>query len=151
MLSDNKSFSEPMFTRYLTSYGLTRRPQIYPFARNYTAPRMRDFTLYCTKYPLLNHISEKYTTKTDVLHRSPFRINFVALENTHNETVVLTAIQHMYVVNFDALAQASDSRIKRRQVVFLCWMQDSKLGSLIHQFVCSYHLLTNRLSYRGSS
>ena len=29
------------------------------------------------------------------------------------------------VVNFDALAQASDFRIKRRQVVFLCWMQDS--------------------------
>ena len=32
----------------------------------------------------------------------------------------------MYVVvNFDALAQASDFRIERRQVVFLCWMQDS--------------------------
>ena len=34
------------------------------------------------------------------------------------------------VVNFDALAQASDFRIERRQVVFLCWMQDSKLESL---------------------
>ena len=29
------------------------------------------------------------------------------------------------VVNFDALAQANDIRIERRQVVFLCWMQDS--------------------------
>ena len=29
------------------------------------------------------------------------------------------------VVNFDALAQASDIRIERRQFVFLCWMQDS--------------------------
>ena len=29
------------------------------------------------------------------------------------------------VVNSDALAQASDIRIERRQVVFLCWMQDS--------------------------
>ena len=29
------------------------------------------------------------------------------------------------VVNFDALVQASDFRIERRQVVFLCWMQDS--------------------------
>ena len=30
------------------------------------------------------------------------------------------------VVNFEALAQASDFRIKRRQVVSLCWMQESK-------------------------
>ena len=37
------------------------------------------------------------------------------------------------VVNFDALAQASDFRIERRQFFFLCWMQDSKLGSLRHQ------------------
>ena len=37
------------------------------------------------------------------------------------------------VVNFDALAQASDFQIERRQVVFLCWMHDSKLGSLRHQ------------------
>ena len=29
------------------------------------------------------------------------------------------------VFNFDALAQASDIRIEMRQVVFLCWMQDS--------------------------
>ena len=44
-----------------------------------------------------------------------------------------TAIWHSYlalaiyifVVNFDALAQASDFRIERRQVFFLCWMQDS--------------------------
>ena len=40
----------------------------------------------------------------------------------------------VFVVNFDALAQASDFRIERRHVVFLCWMQDSKLGSLRHQF-----------------
>ena len=29
------------------------------------------------------------------------------------------------VVKFDALAQSNDFRIERRQVVFLCWMQDS--------------------------
>ena len=29
------------------------------------------------------------------------------------------------VVNFDSLAQANDIRIERRQVVVLCWMQDS--------------------------
>ena len=33
------------------------------------------------------------------------------------------------IINFDALAQASDFRIERRQVVFLCWMQDSNPGS----------------------
>ena len=37
------------------------------------------------------------------------------------------------VINFAALAQASGFRIERRQVVFLCWMQNSKLGSLRHQ------------------
>ena len=55
------------------------------------------------------------------------------------------------VVNFDALAQASDIQIKRRQVVFLCWMQDLNPGSQTpnrQQTECS---LTNRLSYRGSS
>ena len=56
-------------------------------------------------------------------------------------------------VNFDALAQASGLRIERRQVVFLCWMQDSKLGRLKHQFASRLNAqcpLTNRLSYRGS-
>ena len=37
---------------------------------------------------------------------------------------------YMFVVNFDALAQASDFRIERRQVVFLCWEQDSNPGGL---------------------
>ena len=44
----------------------------------------------------------------------------------------LTAIWHshlalaiyIFVVNFDALAQASDFRIERRQLVFLCCMQE---------------------------
>ena len=35
------------------------------------------------------------------------------------------AIYMFVVVNFDALAQASDIRIERRQVVHLCWEQDS--------------------------
>ena len=37
------------------------------------------------------------------------------------------------VVNFDSLAQANGFRIERRQVVFPCWIYDSKLGSLRHQ------------------
>ena len=35
------------------------------------------------------------------------------------------SIYMFVVVNFDALAQASDIRIERTQVVFLCWTQDS--------------------------
>ena len=40
------------------------------------------------------------------------------------------AIYIFVIVNFDALAQASDFRIERRQVVFLCWEQDSNPGGL---------------------
>ena len=61
------------------------------------------------------------------------------------------AIYIFVVVNFDALAQASDIQIERRQSVFLCWMQDLNPGPQTpnrQQTECS---LTNRLSYRGSS
>ena len=61
------------------------------------------------------------------------------------------AIYIFVIVNFDALAQASDIQIERRQVVFLCRMQDLNPGSQTpnrQQTECS---LTNRLSYRGSS
>ena len=61
------------------------------------------------------------------------------------------AIYMFVVVNFDALAQASGIQIERRQVVFLCWMQDLNRGPqtpIRQQTECS---LTNRLSYRGSS
>ena len=37
---------------------------------------------------------------------------------------------YMYMVfNFNAMAQANNIRIGRRQVVFLCWMQDSVFGT----------------------
>ena len=49
------------------------------------------------------------------------------------------AIYIFVVVNFDALAQASDIQIERRQVVFLCWMQDSNLE-------ISRHLFASRLN-----
>ena len=61
------------------------------------------------------------------------------------------AVYIFVVVNFDALAQASDIQIERRQVVFFCWMQDLNPGPQTpnrQQTECS---LTNRLSYRGSS
>ena len=55
------------------------------------------------------------------------------------------------VVNFDALAQASDIRIERRQVVFRCWKQDSNPRSQTPIRLQTECLLTNRLSYRGST
>ena len=45
--------------------------------------------------------------------------NFVRIDDGISDKKVFV------VVNFDALAQASDIRIERRQFVFLCWMQDS--------------------------
>ena len=62
------------------------------------------------------------------------------------------AIYMFVVVNFDALAQASDIRIERIKVVFLCWMQDSNpSGSQTPNRQQTQCPLTNRLSYRGSS
>ena len=43
------------------------------------------------------------------------------------------------VVNFEALAQASDFQIERRRVVFLCWMQDSNPEGL-------WNRISNRLN-----
>ena len=77
---------------------------------------------------------------------------FSPLDLTASWLSHLALVVYMFVVvNFDALAQASDIRIERRQVVFLCWMQDSNPRSqtpIRQQTEC---LLTNRLSYRGSS
>ena len=61
------------------------------------------------------------------------------------------AIYIFVVVNFDALAQASDIQIKRRQVVFVCWMQDLNPGPQAPNCQLTECSLTNRLSYRGSS
>ena len=61
------------------------------------------------------------------------------------------AIYIFVVVNFDDLAQASDIQIERRQVVFLCRMQDLNLGSQTPKRQQTEWSLTNRLSYRGSS
>ena len=73
----------------------------------------------------------------------------------HSSTFItryLTTSYMFVVVNFDALAQASDIRIERRQVVFLCWRQDSNpSGSQTPNRQQTECPLTNRLSYRGSS
>ena len=61
------------------------------------------------------------------------------------------AIYMFVVVDFDDLAEASDIRIGRRQVVFLCWMQDSNPRSQTPIRQQTEWLLTNWQSYRGSS
>ena len=58
---------------------------------------------------------------------------------------------YIFAVNFDALAQASDIEIERILVVFLCWMQDWNPGSETPNRQQTECLLTNRLSYQGSS
>ena len=47
---------------------------------------------------------------------------------------ILNQIYIFVVVNFVTLAQASYFRIERRQVVFLCWRQDSNPEGLRHLF-----------------
>ena len=76
---------------------------------------------------------------------------FSPLDLTANWLSHLALAIYMFVVNFDALAQASDIRIERRQVVFLCWRQDSNPRSQIPIHQQTECLLTNRLSYRRSS
>ena len=56
------------------------------------------------------------------------------------------AIYIFVVVNFDALAQASDFPIERRQVVFLCWEQDSNPGDLRHLFMIRHEFIKLFLS-----
>ena len=57
-------------------------------------------------------------------------LNFTAIWLSH----LALAIYMFVVVNFDSVTQASDIRIERRQVVFLCLMQDSNLEVSRHLF-----------------
>ena len=74
------------------------------------------------------------------------------------------AIYMFVVVNFDALAQASDIRIERRQVVFLCWMLQNlqynqclmahlgqnELGLSYLECVHLHHFITSDIALRHS-
>ena len=68
-----------------------------------------------------------------------------------NNLAMIYFLFKFVVVNFDALAQASNFRIERKQVVFLWWMQDSNPGSQTPNRQQTECPPTNRLSYRGSS
>ena len=54
------------------------------------------------------------------------------------------------VVNFDALAEAGDFRIERRQVNFLAWMQDSS-HAYIHPFHAYMFFVNGKMSSTPSS
>ena len=62
-------------------------------------------------------------------------------EDSLLSTIKLHEYIFSFVVNFDGLAQASNFRIERDLLaIFLCWLQDSNLGSLRHQ-ACIYVLI----------
>ena len=67
-------------------------------------------------------------TKEPINYRGPGGVHtyihtYIHTYTQYTQTHIHTNI--FLVVNFDALAQASDVRIERRQVVFFCWMQNS--------------------------
>ena len=71
------------------------------------------------------HVNKIYTylnTYSHIYIRSYIRTYI----HTHIDT-------YMFVIASDALAQASDFWIERRQVVFFCWMQDSNPEGLWNQ------------------
>ena len=68
----------------------------------------------------------RWYTNRSMLHSCHLNIHIYRERDTYIHTCLLLLL---------LLSQASDFRIERRQVVFLCWMQDSKLGSPRHQIV----------------
>ena len=62
--------------------------------------------------------------------RPYYQLAFSPLDPTVSSLSHLALAIYIFVVmNFDALAQASNIQIERWQVVFLCWMQDLNSGS----------------------
>ena len=77
----------------------------------------------------LTHNNVLYTHQClSQLHPTPPYRRKTNLPYTHNDPSYIVVVG-VVVVNFDALEQANDFRIERRQVVFLCSMKDSNLGS----------------------
>ena len=70
---------------------------------------------------------------------------FSPIDFTANWIMHLFLATYVCCFNFESLAQASNFRIEKRPVVFLCWMQDSKLRCLRHQIASSLvtHSQTN--------
>ena len=85
-----------------------------------------------TECPLKNPLSYQGSNWNSNSTASPYdQWAFSPLDPTGGWLPHLALVISMFVVvNFGGLAQASNFFIKRRQVVFLCWIQDSYLGSL---------------------
>ena len=111
-------------------------------------PGSLEPNLQQTECPLTNRLSYRGSSKNLNSIARPYDqrafspLNPTAVWLSH----LALAIYMFVVVNFVALAQTSGFRIGRKQIVFLCWMQDSNPGSLepyLQQTECH---LTNRLS-----
>ena len=86
-----------------------------------------------TECPLTSRLSYRRSNKNLNSKARPHdKWAFSTHDFTANFLSHLALAIYIFVVNSVALAQASDFRIEGRQVVFLCWMSDSKLGSLRH-------------------
>ena len=80
-----------------------------------------------TEYPLTNGMSYRDQAKNLNSITHPFdQQTFSPLDPTAGWLSHLAlSIDVFVIVDFDVLAQASNFRVERRQVVFPCWMQDS--------------------------
>ena len=65
----------------------------------------------------------------------------------HINMVCVCVYIYIYAVNYDALAQASNFQIERRQLVFLFWMHDSNPGHLEPNLQQTECLLTSLRNY----
>ena len=157
--SHNSSLSEPFCIWMLVSH---------PFRSSFFLPQATRYSIVC--YTLGENWWMIYLECTCILYPN-FEMFFIRklisaivfgwpeqttwLDDKYCWSIrMLSEYKHtcmFVIVNFDALAQAYDFRIERGQVVFLCWMQDSKPGSQTPNRQQTECPLTNRLSYRGSS
>ena len=95
--------------------------------------RIRTQRVSGTEYPADWMLADKPTEQSRIMLKNfnstahPYdQRAFSPLDPTAGWRSHLALVIYMFVVvNFDALAQASDFLIERRQLVFLCWMQDS--------------------------
>ena len=87
-----------------------------------------------TQCQLTNWLSYRGSSKNSNWTARPYNGTwaFSTLDFTADWLSHLALVIYMFVVDFDALAQASNFRIEGRQVISPCRMQDSKLESLRH-------------------
>ena len=98
----------------------------------YTSVRIRSRNIFILLY-IDNKTEPKLRTWNILQTYTCIHTYIYTCIHTYVRTCVRTYMHtYMFVVYFDGPAQASDFRIERKQVVFLCWMQNSK-ESLWHQ------------------